>query len=125
MQVLTNLKVAASYHQFLNSVKIEDIKLKSSFDTAAYIIDELMNMVLIYNNKNKRMSYCNLSNHKKLTSNHIYTKIYIQEDLKNDFYHNTDLNKYICFIVQIHNDTYFHGARKKLLSLKKALHHAF
>lgn len=125
MQVLTNLTVAESYRQFLNSVQIEDIKLESSFDTAAYIIDELMNMVLIYNNKNKKMSYCNLSNHKKLTSDHIYTEVNIEEDLKNDFYHNTDLNKYICFIVKIYNDSYFHEVRRKSLALKRALHHAF
>lgn len=125
MQVLANLTLAESHHLFLNSVQIEDIKLKSSFDTASYIIDELMNMVLIYNNENKRMSYCNLSNHKKLVSDHIYTEIYIQEDLKNDFYYNIDLNKYICFIVQIHNDTYFHEARRKSLALKRALHYEF
>lgn len=125
MEVIQNLQVKDNGNGiwYSNSVKIETIVLKEETSNPAYIIDELFNMLLIYNNSNKMMSYYNPSNLKQKSVNEEKTHTIIEKDRKNKFYFNRNLNKGIPFIRQFH-DSQFHNARTKLNDLRKALHYA-
>lgn len=124
MEVIENLQVKDNINGlsiYSDSVKIETIVLKEETSNPAYIIDELFNMLLIYNNKDGLMSYYNTSNLKQKSVNEEKTHIAIEKDRKNKFYFNKDLNKSIPFIRQFH-DSQFHNARTKLNDLRKALY---
>ena len=124
MVVTENLQVKDNINgSYVDSVKIETPLLKEETSEPAYIINEFFNMLLIYNNSNKMMSYYNPYNLKDKSVNEEKTRTAIEKDRKNKFYFNRDLNKCIPFIRQF-NDSQFHNARTKLNDLRKALHYA-
>ena len=88
MEVIQNLQIKDNGNGiwYSNSVKIETIVLKEETSNPAYIIDELFNMLLIYNNSNKMMLYYNPSNLKQKSVNEGKTHTIIEKDRKNEFH---------------------------------------